>query len=292
MSWIELKINVPYDSLEKISGYLFALGCEGISVTDEDILIYFTEYKWTDENKLGLVEYIRQVIPEFSFRDLQINSIADRDWNQDWKKSFQPLRITGRIIIVPPWEKPRVSQGEIVIIINPKMAFGTGHHESTQLVIIALEKFVKKNMQVLDVGTGSGILAFVSKKLGAESIVAIDHDSFAIRNAQENAVLNGITGEIKFYHAQLEQLYKNEYDLICANMNKNILLKYATIFPWYLKEDGIIIISGILRNDEPEVLKIYYRNGFKLVKKSVKKEWVCLTLQLKKGGSFRIDKDR
>ena len=104
---------------------------------------------------------------------LQVNALADQDWNIKWKESFKSLRITSKIIIVPPWEEQRVQKGEIVIIINPKMAFGTGHHESTQLVIIALEKWLKQEMQVLDVGTGSGILALLAEKLGADAVIII-----------------------------------------------------------------------------------------------------------------------
>ena len=281
MSWIELKINISQDSLEEVSAYLFAVGCEGINVTDQDIILYFTAHKWNDENKLGLVEYIRNIVPGFSLGDLQIRSIADRDWNDEWKKSFRRIRVTDRIMIIPPWEKTRIREGEIAVIINPKMAFGTGHHESTQLVIIALEKLVKQGMYILDVGTGSGILSFISKKLGAEIVVAIDHDPLAIKNAEENALLNKMAGNIKFFVAQLEQLYRDEFDLICANINRNILMKYSNLFPDFLKQEGILILSGILRQDEPIVMNTFRDNGFKLLFRNSIKEWLCLVLQLK-----------
>ena len=281
MSWIELKLNVPYESLEQISGYLFALGCEGINVTDEGIYIYFTEIYWTDEIKLGMVEYIRNFIPNFSLRHIQISALSDQDWNINWKDSFRSLKLTSKIIIAPPWDKPNVQQGEILITINPKMAFGTGHHESTQLVLIALEKWMQAGMQVLDIGTGSGILAITAKKLGAESVLAIDNDPLAINNAEENAVLNKLAGKIKFFITEAEYLYKEEYDLICANINLNVLLNYAKLLPSFLKADGILILSGIILSDEPRLLNIYYENGFKLLARNTRKSWLCLVLQLK-----------
>jgi ribosomal protein L11 methyltransferase len=280
MSWIELKLNIAYESLEQISAYLFALGCEGINVTDEGIYIYFTPFYWTEEAKLGLVEYISHFIPDFSMRQLQVKAIADQDWNLNWKESFKPLRISDKIIIVPPWEKPTIQKGEMVITINPRMAFGTGHHESTQLVMVAMEKWLKKGMQVLDLGTGSGILAFTAKKLGAETVLAIDHDPIAINNAEENAVLNGLAGRIKFYVAQLQDLAAEEYDLVCANINKVVLSDYAGLMPSFLKLDGILIISGILLSDESSLLNIYYENGFKLLARNTRRSWLCLVMQL------------
>jgi ribosomal protein L11 methyltransferase len=281
MSWIELKLNVPYESLEQISGYLFALGCEGINVTDKEIYIYFTEHYWTDEIKLGLVECIRNFIPHFSLRHLQISALADQDWNINWKDSFRSLRITSRITVAPPWEKPNIQEGGMVITINPKMAFGTGHHESTQLAIIALEKWLKEGMQVLDIGTGSGILAITAKKLGAESVLAIDNDPLAINNAEENTRLNKLSGKVKFFVAELEYVYRQEYDLICANINLNVLLNYANLLTSFLNEGGILILSGILLSDELRLLNIYYQNGFQLLGRNARKSWLCLVLQLK-----------
>ena len=281
MSWIELKINIAYESLEQISGYLFALGCEGINVTDEGIFIYFTPHCWTNEVKMGLVEYIRNFIPDFSIRQLQVHALADQDWNLSWKESFKPLRISDKVIVIPPWEKPNIQKGEIVITINPRMAFGTGHHESTQLVMFAMEKWLKKGMQVLDLGTGSGILALTAKKLGAENVMAIDHDPIAINNAEENAVLNNLTGRIRFYVARLEDLAAEEYDLVCANINKVVLSNYAGLLPSFLKLDGILIVSGILLSDESSLLNIYYENGFKLLARNTRKSWLCMVFQLK-----------
>ena len=143
MAWIELKINITQSALEKISAYLFALGCEGINVFASEIIIYFSRYRWSEEIKKGMVEFIRQIIPDFSTRDIQIKRVANQDWNKNWKLHFRQIRIGNNIIVTPPWEKYHGKAGQSVITINPQMAFGTGHHESTQLVAMETEKLLK-----------------------------------------------------------------------------------------------------------------------------------------------------
>jgi ribosomal protein L11 methyltransferase len=168
-----------------------------------------------------------------------------------------------------------------VITIDPKMAFGTGHHESTQLIIAGMEEWVKEGMDVLDAGTGSGILAIIADKLGAGSVLAFDNDPVAIKNAFENAQLNGLSKKVNFILANPEMLNPSEYDLILANINSNVLIKYAVLFADLLKKDGKILLSGLLRKDEFKMLQIFNQAGFVLVQKNSKKDWLFLVLELK-----------
>ena len=161
------------------------------------------------------------------------------------------------------------------------MAFGTGHHESTQLMIAGLETWLKEGMNVLDVGTGSGILAIIADKLGADSVIAFDNDPVALKNAFENAQLNDTSGNVKFFLASPEMLKSSEYDLIMANINRNVLIKYADLFAELLKDNGKLILSGLLLHDEPEMLRIYYQAGFVLVQKNAIKDWLLLVLELR-----------
>jgi len=279
MSWIELKLNFPQDKLEDISAYLFALGCEGINVTASEVIIYFSTHKWTNEIQKGMVEYLRHFEPNFSRRNIQVKALTDHDWLSDWKKSFRPVLIGERIIVKPPWEKYRIREGEIVLTINPKMAFGTGHHESTKLMIIEIEKTMKPGMAVLDIGTGSGILAILASKMKAQSVLAIDNDVEAIRNSQENARLNQVTGELIFALGDPVELPENKYDLILANINRNVLLKYAETFALFLKPAGKIILSGLLLSDEGVIVSAYQSAGLTLVRKTAMKEWLSLVFK-------------
>lgn len=281
MSWIELKLNIPQKKMEDISAYLFAQGCEGINITDEDILIYFNQFRWSNEIKLALIDYIREFVPLFTPRDIHVVRFADQDWNKKWKEYFKPIRISQRIVVKPPWGTYRENRDDIIVTINPQMAFGTGHHESTQLMIAAMEKWVKEGMDILDVGTGSGILAIIADKLGAGSVMAFDNDPDALKNAFENAQLNGVPDKVRFFLASPEMLHPSEYDLVLANINRNVLIRYAELFSEFLKIDGKLIISGLLLNDEPKMLKEYQNAGFVLIQKKAIKGWLLLVLELR-----------
>jgi ribosomal protein L11 methyltransferase len=281
MSWIELKLNIPQKKMEDISAYLFAQGCEGINITDEDILIYFNQFRWSNEIKLALIDYIREFVPLFTPRDIHVVRFADQDWNKKWKEYFKPIRISQRIVVKPPWGTYRENRDDIIVTINPQMAFGTGHHESTQLMIAAMEKWVKEGMDILDVGTGSGILAIIADKLGAGSVMAFDNDPDALKNAFENAQLNGVPDKVRFFLASPEMLHSSEYDLVLANINRNVLIRYAELFSEFLKTDGKLIISGLLLSDEPKMLKEYQKAGFVLIQKKAIKGWLLLVLELR-----------
>jgi ribosomal protein L11 methyltransferase len=281
MSWIEIKLHIPFEKIESISAYLFAQGCEGINLTDNNIMVYFNQMRWSNETKLALIDYIKEFIPRFSLRDIQVVRVADQDWNKKWKKFFKPVRVSERIVVRPPWEKPGRNKDKIDIIINPKMAFGTGHHESTQLMIIGLEKWIRVGMNVLDVGTGSGILAIIADKLGADSVMAFDSDPAAINNAFENAQLNNTSKKVTFFLASPEMISPSEYDLVLANINRNVLIKYADLFPGLLKSNGKLILSGLLLLDEHIMIETFNRAGFDLIEKNAMKEWLLLVLELR-----------
>ncbi len=289
MSWIELKLDIPNHLLEQISAYLFAQGCEGINVIDDGIVIYFSSHRWTNETKISLAEYIRHVVPGFTGKNIQVNAMAEQDWNKNWKEYFKPVRISSRVVIRPPWEDFRASQGDVLVTINPKMAFGTGHHESTKLVLIEMEKIIKPGMHVLDVGTGSGILAILAHKFGAESVLGVDNDMESVKNATENMSLNDISSGIHIGFAELEQVTPSDYDVVLANINKNILLRYAPLFPEYLRQGGILILSGILRQDEADIRNAFRSHGFVIKKHNVMKDWLVLVLELKEKKEEKSD---
>lgn len=280
MSWIEIKLNIPQEKMEDVSAYIFAQGCEGINLADNKVLIYFSQFRWSNETKIALISYIREFIPNFGPRDIQVMNFADQDWNRKWKDYFKPLRITQRIVVKPSWESFKEIKDDITLTIDPQMAFGTGHHESTQLMIIAVEKWLKEGMDVLDVGTGSGILAIIAAKLGAGSVLAFDNDPVALKNAIENARLNS-ANSVQFFLASPEMLQPSEYDIILANINRNVLLKYADLFPEFLKMGSKLILSGFLLRDEPIMIQSYQKAGFSLIEKNAIKDWLMLVFELR-----------
>ena len=281
MGWIQLKLDLPQDKMEEISGYLFAHGCEGINLENDSALIYFSSHRWSNEIRLAILEYIQEIVPFFSARNIKIIQVSDQDWNKNWKNYFRPIHVTSRIVIKPPWEEYREREKELLVTINPQMAFGTGHHESTQLMIRTLEKWIKPGMHVMDVGTGSGILAIIAEKLGAESVIAFDDDPVALKNAIENARLNSVSEKVNFFLARPENLRPSEYELVLANINRNVLKKYASLFTEFISEGGKLIISGILIRDESIIRQHFEKVGFQLVEKATIKEWLLIVFELK-----------
>ena len=279
MSWIELKLRIPESILEKISAYLFAMGCEGMNVHKNSVIIYFSQLKWTDEIKSAIMQYIGHFVPVFSEKFFKIKSVKDENWEEIWRSSFNRIRLTHKIIIKPQWDHYKGLTGEIVITIDPKMAFGTGHHESTQLILENMEKLIHSDTSVFDIGTGSGILSILAEKLGAEKIMAIDNDPTAVKIARENMLVNHCN-KIKLFASALEFMEPEEFDLILANINKNVLLHYAPYFSLYMKLNSKIVLSGILLSDEVIITDTFQKNGFKQVKKYAKRNWLSIIFEL------------
>lgn len=279
MSWIEFELKIPEPILEEISAYLFAMGCEGMNVQKNSVVVYFSQHKWTDEIKTAIMQYISHFVPIFSEKFIKIKTIKDKNWNEIWRSGFKQLRLTGKIIIKPPWDDYNGVPGEVVVTIDPKMAFGTGHHESTQLIIENMEKRIQPESSVLDIGTGSGILAILAEKLGAEKIMAIDNDLIAVKNARENLIVNHCN-KIKLFASALELMEPEEFDLILANINRNVLLHYAPYFSLFLRLNAKIVLSGILLSDEIIISENFQKHGFKPVKKFAKKDWLCIIFEL------------
>jgi len=168
--------------------------------------------------------------------------------------------------------------GEIVLTIDPKMSFGTGEHQSTELIIKLLEKYVRPGICLLDVGSGTGILSIAAIKLGAAEAVAVDNDERCYENCKENCKLNSVTGKMKIVKGEISDIKKNNYDLIIANIQKDVLLDIADQIIEKLKPKGIAILSGLLMKDEKDIEQHYTETGFEPVETESMDEWIALVL--------------
>lgn len=203
------------------------------------------------------------------------NLVAPTNWNQQWESGFQPVEV-GKFAIVRASfheKNPTVLHD---IIINPKMSFGTGHHATTYMMIAQMHEIDFQNKNVLDFGTGTGVLAILAKKMNAASIVAIDNDPWSIENAKENIVLNGTEGislELASYPTT-----KNQFDIILANINKSVILRLLPIFSSLLNKNGILLVSGFLLDDVEDLTIEAKTNGLQIVASKHKNEWLLLQL--------------
>ena len=206
-----------------ISGILWELKISGVN-EENDLLKIFTDYDSTvtkDEINTLLQKAIDEnIISSFIIEEY---SYEYKNWNQEWEKGISVIEVSDKITIKPSFKNYENKQNKIVITIDPKMSFGTGEHETTKLVIQLLEKHLEKGGKVLDVGTGTGILAIAAVKLGAQSVLAIDNDDWCIENAEENSVLNNVNKKIKIKLSEIKDIAEKDFDIILANIQKNIL---------------------------------------------------------------------
>ena len=261
---------------ELMSGLLWELDLEGITEEDNFILVYIDEGINITSEKIeqllnGLVN--EGFLEKFT---IEKNTVENKNWNEIWEKSREVIRISDKIVIKPTFKEYIPQTNELVLTIDPKMSFGTGEHQTTQLVLNLLERYVKPGMKVLDVGSGTGVLAITAVKLGAASAVAVDNDEWCYENCKENAELNNVSNSIKIITGDIKNVDEKGFDLVLANIQKNILLEILDDLKMKIKENGILILSGLLLKDEEEIMISYSDSGFTFEEESVKDDWISL----------------
>ena len=210
---------------------------------------------------------------------LETVGVNEEDWANSWKAYSKPIKIGNRLVIVPAWEKYTPAEGELIVRMDPGMAFGTGTHETTRLVIQLLEKYTKEGCRMLDVGTGSGILAICASKLGAGECRAYDIDPMAVRVANENikdSGLSNITCEVSDLLRQVDRSKK--YDLICANIVADIIIRMTPDVGELMHENTVLLASGIIKERSEDVIECFEKNGFRIVEQLVDNGWCGLAV--------------
>ncbi len=272
--------TIPQNN-EIVSGLLWQLNLNGINETENNLIAFF------DETKNISIEDIKNILHNAKKHNLietyQISEeeIEDKNWNEEYEKNVRVIKISDRIIIKPSFKDYQPEEGRIIIIIDPKMSFGTGEHQTTKMVLRFLEKYVKKDDIVLDIGTGTGILAIASVLLGAKKAIGIDNDEWCFLNGKENIKLNKVEDKVEIRLSEISQTPEIDFDLIVANINKNVLLDIAEEIKNKIKKTGILILSGLLIDDEEEIISKYNSLGFNQQEKMQLDEWISITFILR-----------
>jgi len=271
----------------------FLLGFDSMGVA-EDIVVdkgmvgisaYFpveADLNMVKESLKNYCSFLREHLPAFSLGEIDEEEIDRSDW-ESWKQFLKTVRVSERVIVRPPWEEYLPHGDEIVIEINPSMAFGTGHHETTRLSIRAIEEVMLNNKikSVLDVGCGSGILAISSVKLGADWVLGLDEDPIAVKEAKENLRRNSISDRVRLFCGQIENV-NGKFDLIVMNISAEAVLHYGGSIRSRLNSKGILIASGITNARSDEVVSALEGIGFNLDNKMADGEWVALVFGIDK----------
>lgn len=284
MPWIEIRVPVNAEIQESITNFLFELGADGCLEENETVVAYVPGRLFSDDFKIKLAIYLKE-LESLGFNtissDVKYQLIEDQDWNRKWQEQFRPIKISSKFVVTPPWIEYQPQSSETVIIIQPKMAFGTGSHETTQLVIKLMETIPLQQKSVLDVGTGTAILAIIAASLGAQPIYAIDNDPIATECAIENLSLNQCTDKIILKTGTID-LFCNKnlkFDVILANIQKSTILESGHLISDLLSENGFFITSGILENQYQEILEYFQKLKFRLLDTKQMGEWVALSFQ-------------
>lgn len=303
MNWIEVTISTTSEGADIVSQALYEVGVAGVVIEDpQDILLFSSEpgdWDYVDENLIADVDgnvlvkgyleeddtlhdrlqYIKSRVQGLLDAEMGIDigpgevdllSVREEDWAENWKKHFKPKKIGTRTVIKPTWEEYMADGQEIVIEIDPGMAFGTGTHETTTLCIQMLEKYVASSDTVLDMGCGTGILAIASILLGADRALAVDIDKNAVNIAMENSKINNVNQHIDVVHGDLLTHVSGKFDIVVSNIIADVIIELSHEIDRFMERDGIFIASGIILDRLDEVRATLKDNGFE--------ELECLTL--------------
>ncbi len=278
--YVNYKIFTKPFNPELISGILWQFNLIGLIEEGNNVVIYLNDNTLISESIIkSELEKLKKenLIESFS---IQKGILEHKNWNELWEKSRDVIHVSKKIIIKPSFKDYIAKEGEIVITIDPKMSFGTGEHQTTKLVLQMLEKHVKPGIKILDVGSGTGILSIAAIKLGAASAVAIDTDEVCYENCRENCELNGVTDYIKILTSDIKDVRENDFDLILANIQNNVLLEISNEIKKRLIKNKTVILSGLLGQNFDEIAISYSQIGFNLIDKTEMNEWIALAFQL------------
>lgn len=249
--WIQVSLSLPISYHDLLVGQLTELGFKGFQQEDDSLLAFLPDTSWNNKKLARLKTIVARFVEQFPDLCVEIHtrSFRTKNWNLLWERSTGIVDATRSIIIKPSWATLRKKdKGKIVIHIDPKMSFGTGHHATTRLCLELLEDHLTPGMRVLDFGTGTGILAIAAHKLGAGEVIAMDNDPWAIDNARENFRNNKLKS-VRLLHSSRIPRSLSQFDLILANIDLPTISKHFRSLLAHLRPNGFLIVSGLLQSD-------------------------------------------
>ena len=319
MDWLQVSIYTSPEGIEPLCGRLYNLGITGVEIQDKDDFEDFLEnnkqyWDYVDEdlrekmsgetrvkiyvsdNETGhnQLSAVRDDLVSFKSLDsdnlfgslrVEIDTMHEEDWENNWKQYFKPIYVGDRLVIKPEWETIPDGDGKIVFNIDPGMTFGSGQHETTRLCVETLDTTVKKGDKVLDLGCGSGILSIIALMLGAGEARAVDIDPNCKRIAYSNAALNGIGKDVYTVldgNILIDEEFKSSteksgpYDIVVANIVADVIIPLASDVRRYLKDGGTFIASGIIEMRIDEVKEAIEKNGFEIQEIKKENDWYCI----------------
>lgn len=309
-TWNEIKIVLKEEDLEYIQGVLYTMDVKGVSIEDPSDILGREQGPLTwDFADINIFEYgkdkavikayfnidvdVEEIIGEINDKiekakglgvdigayEIFSEEVNEKDWANEWKKYYKPIKVGEKFVVKPLWEEYEAKGDEIILHMDPGMAFGTGTHETTRMCLEAIEDYMKQDTRVFDIGTGSGILAIGASKLGAKDVVGVDLDIVAVDSAKENVGYNQLQN-VEILHGNLMDVVEGTADIIVANIIAEIILVLVDDVKKMINENGVFISSGIIKEKEAVVTKALLEKGFRIIEVRREGEWVCIVSEV------------
>lgn len=228
------------------------------------------------------LEYLKERLSAEKIKfEISFSSVTNIDWNEYWKKFFHSFEIGDRLAVVPQWEDYDNEKSRSVLKINPGVAFGTGTHATTSLCLELLDRYTAEDSTLLDIGCGSGILSIAGVLLGSKSAVGVDIDEASVKVARENAKMNGVQNSIEYIHGDLAEKVSGKFDIICANIVADVIIRLLSNVADFMHKDSILIASGIIDTRADDVKKAFSDYGFTIVDELTKDNWYAFSIKIK-----------
>lgn len=313
MNWNEITVSTTTQATEIISNIFIEIGSKGVMIEDpndfyyqpkdklawdyiekevfdyghEDVKIiaYFSQEEDIEEKIAILKERFGKLDDiDLDMGTLEISKkiVKQENWENEWKKYFKVQKVSDNIVIKPTWEDYEKKENEKVIEIDPGMAFGTGTHETTRMCINSIEKYIKKDDELIDIGCGSGILSIAGAILGAKKVIGVDLDKLAVKISKENVKLNNYQDIIEIRYGDLTNVITEKADIVVANIIADIVVMLSENIKQFMKEDGYFISSGIINDKRAFVEENLIKNGFEIIESNNEGEWNCIVAKAKK----------
>jgi ribosomal protein L11 methyltransferase len=281
-TYIEVAVTSTGEFIDQLTALLGQLGFEGFWEDGFNLKSYIQAKRWSPPLQAEVEEIVRRVhsSSRTPIPPIIVTPIDDVDWNAEWEKTIRPIRVGRRLVIAPTWNPHTPEPGDLVLTVDPKMSFGTGYHETTRLILRLLENTVRPGDSVLDIGTGTGVLAIAALKLGAASAIGVDIDEWSELNAKENAALNGVAERLTILRGTLSDVPPGTFDLVLANIQRTVLVPLMNDMAARLSPGALLLLSGLLTGDEEEITMAARAAGLKIVNREAENEWIALSLQL------------
>lgn len=309
MQWIEVNVAVTHEAVEAVADVLTNAGSKGVAIEDPQLIndlrksgtwelcdipeqqnteVVTVSAYYADDDKLAQrladidtqLALIEERIGKYRFGNTRFRKMSEQDWANEWKQYFHVTHVGKSLVIKPSWEDYTAKAGEHVIEIDPGMAFGTGTHHTTNMMMERLEKVITPDSTVFDVGTGSGILAIASAMLGAKSVKAVDIDAVAVRVAKENVADNGLADAIEVCEGDLLHGTEGRADVIIANIIADIIIMLLKDIPQRLAADGVFLASGIIEERMTDVEAEAHKQGLVVDAVDHRGGWVVMQMRM------------